>query len=295
MSILNCNECPRNCGVARTEYNGTGFCKMGSEPVVAKATAHLWEEPYISGTKGSGAVFFSGCTLRCIYCQNYKISANGFGKHISTQNLADIYKNLYEQGVHNINLISGSHFVTSIIKSLDLYKPPIPIIYNCSGYESVESVKRLNGYVDVFLPDFKYANDELAVKYSKAPNYTQTAIDSIRQMIIQTGSPVFDSDSLITSGTVIRHLVLPSNTRNSIAVLNIIKENFGEKVLVSLMSQYLPFGDLTDYNEINRKITKREYEKVVTVLINLGLDGFLQELSSAKKQFVPDFDLTGIV
>lgn len=294
MIIESCTVCPRACGARRDEQNGAGFCKMGSMPVIARAAAHYWEEPCISGTNGSGAVFFSGCTLKCVYCQNFEISAQNTGKAVTPAELADIYKSLFESGVHNINLVSASHFIDSVIESLDIYKPPIPVVYNCSGYESIQSIKRLDGYADIFLPDFKYADDKLAMRYSSAPDYTQTAISAISQMIKQTGEPQFSEEGLLQKGTIIRHLVLPMNTKNSIAVLKLIKQHFDKAAMVSLMAQYVPCGRASEFAELNRRITKREYQKVADVLFDLELDGFLQELSSADKSFIPDFDLTGV-
>lgn len=249
----------------------------------------MWEEPPISGEKGSGAVFFSGCTLRCAFCQNYEISAENRGRTITTERLAEEFKRLEQAGVHNINLVSPTPYVDSIIRALDIYRPNIPIVYNSSGYERVETLKRLSGYIDIYLPDFKYSDDSLAVEYSKAPSYAKTAVAAIREMLRQTGEAEFDERSIMKKGTIIRHLVLPNHTKNSIGVLDIIKENFPD-TLVSLMGQYVPHGDIKKYPKLQRRITAREYEKVKNYLFDLDLDGFAQELSSADEKYIPQWD-----
>lgn len=267
---------------------------MGSSPVVARVSKHMWEEPCISGTKGSGTVFFSGCVMKCVFCQNYKISTENFGKVLSVNELADCYKKLEEQGVHNINLVSGTHFVNAIIESLDIYKPSIPVVYNCGGYESQTAIKALQGYVDIYLPDFKYATQEIAQKYSNAPDYTNTALKALEEMLQQQPKNIYDEKGIMQNGVIVRHLVLPSNTKNSMAVLNLLNEYFGNDITISLMAQYTPCGIAEKYPEINRKITKREYNKVLSHLQELGFDGFAQQLTSATKDYIPDFDLQGL-
>ncbi|MEE0930202.1 MAG: radical SAM protein [Acutalibacteraceae bacterium] len=289
-----CSICPRNCKVLRNENSGTGFCKMGLNPVVARVSKHMWEEPCISGTEGSGTVFFSGCVMKCVFCQNYKISTQNFGKVLTPSQLADCYKSLEEQGVNNINLVTPTHFVQAITKSLDIYKPKIPVVYNCGGYESVDTLKSLEGYIDIYLPDFKYADSDLAKKYSNATDYPEIAIKAIKEMYRQQPKNIFDKNGIMKNGIIIRHLVLPGNTKNSVAVIKLIKENFGCNIPVSLMAQYTPYGVTEKYPEINRKVTKREYKKVVEFLENTELDGFVQELSSATDQYIPDFNLQGI-
>lgn len=289
-----CTSCPRQCNAERYSDNGKGFCKMGENPVVARISKHMWEEPCISGTNGSGTVFFSGCAMKCVFCQNYKISTENFGKVLTPLQLADCYKRLEDMGVHNINLVNPTHFAKAIIKSLDIYKPQIPIVYNCGGYENVETLRLLNGYIDIYLPDFKYATNEIAKKYSNAPNYPHTALKAIGEMISQQPDNIYDNDGIMQKGVIIRHLVLPSNTKNSIAVLDTIYENFGNEITISLMSQYTPCGIADKYPEINRRITKREYQKVLTHLEALGFDGFAQELSSATVSYIPDFNLQGL-
>ncbi len=288
-----CTVCPHKCGVKREPSVGLGFCKMGENAVVARVSKHMWEEPCISGTNGSGTVFFSGCVLKCVFCQNYKISTENYGKELTPLQLADCYKRLEQQGVHNINLVSPTHFVNAVIKSLDIYKPSIPVVYNCGGYESIETLKRLKGYIDIYLPDFKYATNDIAKKYSKADNYAAVTLDAIKEMLKQQPQNIYNS-GILQQGVIVRHLVLPSNTKNSIAVLNILKQNFGDNITVSLMAQYTPCGIAEKYPEINRRLTRREYQKVLKHLQSLNFDGFAQELSSAVKDYIPNFNLQGL-
>lgn len=284
-----CNLCPRGCNAERQEHSGRGFCRMGYLPKVARIAPHMWEEPCISGTMGSGAIFFSGCTLRCVYCQNYEISAQNNGTVISVNKLAEEFKRLENMGVHNINLVSPTPYVHSIIEALNIYKPEIPIVYNSGGYEDLETLKSLEGYVDIYLPDFKYSSNELGKIYSNADNYVEITKNAIREMINQTGKAAFDNNGLMKKGTIIRHLVLPNHTKNSIGVLDIIKENF-ENCMVSLMGQYVPLGNAVNFEKLKRKITQREYNKVKNYLFDLGLEGFVQELSSANEKYVPTWD-----
>ena len=290
-----CNLCPRKCGAVRTAHSGNGFCKMGELPVVARVAPHYGEEPCISGTKGSGTVFFSGCTMRCVYCQNYEISNENGGRTITPERLAECYKELEDKGVHNINLVTADHFAHAVVKSHEIYKPRIPIVYNCSGYTSPKTLSMLDGLVDIYLPDFKYADDFLAVKYSSAPNYVNTAVAAIHEMTFQVGLPQFDDDGIMKKGVIVRHLILPAHTKNSLEVLDIVKRRFGDQVLLSLMCQYIPMGKVSDreFSRINRKITRREYDKVKLEMMRLGIDGFTQELSSADESYVPEWDFEG--
>ena len=285
-----CNLCPRKCNACRTEHQGNGFCGAGTLPVVARVAPHFGEEPCISGTKGSGTVFFSGCTLKCVFCQNYEISDGHKGRAITPKELADCYKRLEEQGVHNINLVTADHYVTAVAESLDIYKPSIPVVYNCSGYTSPKTLSILDGLVDIYLPDFKYSDDALAIKYSSAPNYVNTASAAIKEMIFQVGTPQFDSDGMLKKGVIVRHLILPSHTQNSLGVLDIIKRSYDRQVLLSLMCQYVPVNKAHDFPKINRTVTRREYDKVKSALYALGLDGFTQDLTSASTDFIPDWD-----
>lgn len=286
-----CNLCPRKCNAQRTEHAGSGFCQMGTLPVVARVAPHFGEEPCISGKNGSGAVFFSGCTMRCVYCQNFEISAQKKGVTLTVSQLADCYKMLEESGVHNINLVTADHFVPAVVKSFEIYKPSIPIVYNCSGYTSPKTLSMLDGIVDIYLPDFKYSYNELAVKLSAAPNYVETATTAIKEMLFQVGRPQFDKNDMMTKGVIVRNLILPSHTKNSIDVLHILKEHFDRDILVSLMCQYVPMGKAKDFSRINRKLTQREYEKVKQELFTSGMDGFTQDLSSADTKYIPSWDL----
>ncbi|MCY1714069.1 radical SAM protein [Caproiciproducens galactitolivorans] len=295
MTIQHCTLCPRNCGALRTENEGAGFCGMGSNPVVARAALHFWEEPCISGKRGSGTVFFTGCCLKCVFCQNYQISTKKeVGKIISVQELADIFDRLAEQGAHNINLVNPTHFVPAILQALALRKTKLPVVYNSGGYESLETLKVLDGWIDIYLPDFKYADNALAQKYSGASNYVESAKACVLEMARQTGPAVFDREGMMTRGTIVRHLILPGNTRNSIAVLDWLGENLPDGVLVSLMAQYTPCGKAENFPEINRRITAREYQKMQEHLFRLNLDGFVQERKSASRDFIPPFNLEGV-
>lgn len=289
-----CTVCPRHCGVIREASVGKGFCKMGENAVVARVAKHMWEEPCISGTRGSGTVFFSGCVLKCVFCQNYKISTQNFGKELTARQLADCYKRLEQQGVHNINLVNPTHFLNAVIESLNIYKPAVPVVYNCGGYESVESLKKLEGYIDIYLPDFKYADNTVAEKYSRVNNYHETAVAAIAEMLRQQPQNIYDNNGIMEKGVIVRHLILPSNTKNSIAALNSLHNHFGSQLTVSLMAQYIPCGIAEQYPEINRKITRREYQKVFNCLTELDFDGFAQELNSAKSTYIPDFNLQGL-
>lgn len=296
MQIEHCTLCPRNCGVTREEETGYGFCGMGANPVVARAALHFWEEPCISGTRGSGTVFFTGCSLKCVFCQNYEISTEkSVGKSVSVEELADIFDRLAAQGAHNINLVNPTHFALPIAQALRLRKPPVPVVYNSGGYESLETLHMLDGLIDIYLPDFKYMDNALAKKYSGAANYVEHAKAVVLEMARQTGPAQFDGDGIMTRGTIVRHLILPGNTRNSIAVLDWLNGNLPEGVMVSLMAQYVPCGRADELPEINRRITKREYEKVQEHLFGLNLDGFVQERKSASQSFIPPFNLEGVL
>lgn len=294
MDINNCRQCPRECGADR--YTGTGFCGCGTNIRAAKAYLHMWEEPCISGTRGSGTVFFSGCNLKCCFCQNYKISHENHGKSITESRLAEIFLELQRQGAHNINLVSPTPYVLQIISALDMCrgKLNIPIIYNTGGYEKVDTIKLLDGYVDVYLPDFKYFDNALGKKYSGADNYFETVTAALKEMYRQTGSCCIE-DGIIRRGTVIRHLALPSHRDDSVRILKWIAENLPrDGVLVSLMSQYTPFYKSAEHKEISRRISTFEYNYILDKAVSLGLKGFMQERSSAKEEYTPDFDLSGI-
>lgn len=286
-----CSICPRHCNVDRSV--NLGFCQSPDNFRVARAALHFWEEPCISGKEGSGTVFFSGCNLKCIFCQNNEISTENKGVEISDDKLISIFENLISQGANNINLVNPTHYAKRLAKVLSRWKSPVPIVYNSSGYEEVETLKALDGLIDIYLPDLKYIRAEKAMRYSKAADYFEKASAALLEMRRQVEDK-FDGD-IMKSGMIIRHLILPQNTNSSIAVLDFIKSNF-PNTFVSLMAQYTPCGDLSEFPEINRKITKREYEKVVNYAFDNSFDKlFIQELSSADKSFIPKFDFTGVL
>ncbi len=294
--LTDCRLCPRNCGVNRMER--PGFCGEKAGIRCARAALHHWEEPCISGTRGSGAVFFSGCSLKCCFCQNYKISQEGLGKEISPAKLAEIFLELQEQGAHNINLVTGTHFLPGILAALDLARPKlsIPVVYNCGGYEKPEVIGLLDGYIDIFLPDLKYFGQDLSLRYSGARDYFDQASRSIAAMIAQTGNPVLDENGILQKGVLIRHMVLPGSRKDSSALLKWMARNLPkDSFLLSLLSQYTPFYKSSRYPQINRRLTTYEYDKVLEEAVDLGLTrGFMQEKSSAKEEYTPPFDLEGL-
>lgn len=296
-----CSLCPRKCGVDRSESRG--FCGMGEEITAAKAMLHFWEEPCISGSgenpRGSGAVFFSGCVMKCVYCQNYQISAENSGKAISAERLAEIFLELQAKGALNINLVNPTHFVPQIIKALKTAKSrslKLPIVYNTGGYERVETLKALDGYADIFLPDVKYFSDELSVKLSKAPRYFETALAAVRQMLQMTGKPQFNADGVMTRGVIVRHLILPGCCKDSLEIIRRLAE-FKDDIVLSLMRQYTPFGlvkSSPEFKSLNRRLTTFEYNKVLDEVIRIGFHGFTQEKSSAREEYTPLFDFDGL-
>lgn len=285
-----CNLCPRKCNAQRDDITGAGYCKCNNQMKVARIAPHYWEEPCISGDNGCGAVFFSGCTLKCVYCQNFEISHDNNGRYITPAQLADKLRELENSNVHTIEFVSATQYVDKLIETLDIYRPSVPLIYNCGGYESIDTLRKLEGYIDVYLPDFKYSDDTLAKRLSGCDNYTKTTTEAITEMLRQCKEPEFDNNGIIKKGVIIRHLVLPSHTKNSIGVLSIIKDNFGDNVLLSLMGQYVPYGNAQMHPDINRKVTKREYDKVLNTLMDLDIDGFAQQLESADKSYIPQWD-----
>ena len=287
-----CDDCPRLCHAERGDV-GRGFCRMGADPVIARAAPHYDEEPVISGTRGSGAVFFSGCSLRCRFCQNYGISHDNYGQRVSVARLREIYFELIGQGVHNINLVNPTHFTAAILESLE-GGLPVPVVWNTGGYERVETIRRLEGRVQVYLPDLKYIDDYSAKRYSAAGNYFEYASQAIREMLQQVGPVMLDGDGIIQSGVIVRHLILPGRAEESMRVLDWIADNL-PGAWISLMAQYLPFGKVRGVDQLDRRLTQDEYDKVVDHLMALGLeDGFVQELSSSDEKYIPSFDLTGV-
>ena len=285
-----CHLCPRSCGIDRRV--SSGFCGCGDTIKAARAALHYWEEPCISGTRGSGTIFFSGCTLKCCFCQQ------GLGKELTIPQLGDVFLSLQDQGAHNINLVTATQYLPSVITALDLvkHKLAIPIVYNCGGYERVEIVRELADYVDIWLPDLKYYDTALSNRYSQAKNYFDHASEAISQMVRQTGAPVLDSDGIMQSGVIIRHMVLPGAREDSIRLLHWIHDNLPKgQYYISLLSQYTPYTTNPDYPQLNRRITSYEYNKVVDTALELGMtDGFMQQKSSAKEEYTPPFNLEGL-
>ena len=290
---MRCGICPRRCGAERTETEGHGFCGMPAGLRVARAALHLWEEPPLSGTRGSGTVFFSGCTLRCCYCQNREISAGGFGRAVTTGRLREIFEELIAQGAHNINLVTPTHFLPWILPALEP-RLPVPVVYNCGGYESVETLRLLEGKVDVYLPDLKYADAALAARLSAAPDYFPAATAAIREMFRQTGPYVME-DGLLKRGVMIRHLVLPGQLDNTRRCIDWVAQTFSPgQVLFSLMSQYTPQPGAE--GPLGRHVTAGEYRSAMDYMENCGItDGFTQERTAAREEYTPPFDLTGVL
>lgn len=297
MSI--CNLCPRSCRIprktSRKERGAVGYCKLGMMPVVARAALHHWEEPCISGSRGAGTVFFSGCNLSCVYCQNYEISELNKGKEISIERLRAIYGELIAQGAHNIDLVTPTHFTHAIFQSLR--DPlPVPVVYNCGGYESVHTVAFLRKKIQIWLPDLKYSDSKASKRYSDAPDYFEKATAAIEQMFRQTGPYEMGADGLLKKGVIIRHLILPGQLENTKGVLEYIAETFKPgDILFSLMRQYIPCGRASDFPEINRRLTDEEYEEAEAYMDACGIeDGYVQQKESSDKQFIPLFDGTGV-
>lgn len=285
--IKNCKLCPRRCGVDRTQ--SVGICGIGDKIVLSRAAPHYWEEPCISGSRGAGAIFFSGCSLGCSFCQNKDISRGGKGSAISPERFAEICFELKAAGVHNIDLVTASHQIPQIVPTLTNIKKELglPIVWNCGGYESLEALEMLLGVVDVYMPDFKFFDRSLAAKYAHAPDYPAVAEAAIREMARQTGKPRFDKDGLLVRGTLVRHLVLPGHRADSMKIIRRLSEMFApDEILLSLMSQYTPLKDGT---EPSRRLTTFEYESVAKVARDAGFNGYFQERSSAKEEYTPRF------
>ncbi len=296
---MSCNQCPRKCNKERQEavVSSYGYCQVSVRPKVARAALHFWEEPCISGEEGSGTVFFSGCNLRCVYCQNVEIAAGVRGKEISIERLAKIFLELQEKGANNINLVTPSHYYMQIKEALLLVKDKlhIPVIANTSSYDSVEVLREMEGLIDIYLADFKYMNRELAAKYSHAADYPQVAAEALKEMFRQVGEPEFDNRGMLKKGMIIRHLLLPGCKEDSKAVLKYLYETFGDSVFISIMNQYTPLSQVEKYPELNRKIAEEEYEEVVDYAIELGIEkGFVQEGETAEDSFIPAFDGEGV-
>ena len=290
-----CNLCPRRCGALRDETRGLGRCRMPSVPVAARAALHHWEEPPISGSRGSGTIFFSGCSLGCVFCQNQEISHRDFGKAVSLERLGQICDELIAQGAHNINFVNPTHFAHAVRALLTRHPLPVPVVWNSGGYDRVETLRALEGLVDVYLPDLKYLDPDTAGRYSAAPDYPEAAAAAIREMVRQTGPCQFDGEGLLRRGTVIRHLILPGQVEQAKRVMDWVSREFPRgTVLFSLMSQYTPWGDLSACPELDRRLRPGEMRAAREYMENLGLDGFTQERTSAREEYTPPFDLTGI-
>ena len=290
---MKCYSCPRMCGADREKEKG--YCRMPDEFVVARAGLHFWEEPPISGVNGSGTVFFSGCNLGCVYCQNYEISHENTGKIISDERLLEIFCELKDKGAHNINLVNPTHYAERLADLLPLYKKQLPVVYNSSGYENVETLHKLDGKVDIYMPDLKYISGEKSKKYSSAENYFDFASKALIEMKKQCSENVFDENGIMQKGMIVRHLILPKNTNQSIEILKWIYNNLGSDTAISLMAQYTPYGKIENYPELQRKITEREYNKVLTFAEELGFENiYSQDFGSSSEKFIPDFDLTGV-
>lgn len=298
-----CTLCPRNCGVDR-DNGKTGYCGQTDKVYVARAALHMWEEPCISGKEGSGTVFFCGCTLRCIFCQNHQIalgkaeSGDKIGKEVSIERLKEIFLELQEKGANNINLVTGTHYIPQIAMALKLAKEEglkIPIVYNTSGYEKAESLQILDGLVDIYLPDMKYVSKELSKEYSNASDYFEMASKALEEMVRQVGEAQFDTRRYMTKGVIVRHLVLPGSTRDSKAVLDYLWNTYGNNIYLSIMNQYTPMEQIKNHPLLSRKVTKREYSKVVDYALSLGWENaFIQEGETAKESFIPGFNGVGV-
>ena len=293
LTYQGCNLCPRRCGADRTAGQ-LGFCRMPARLTAARAAAHYWEEPLISGSYGSGTVFFSGCTLRCAFCQNDVISHENYGKELTSAQLRTVFERLIDDGVQNINLVTPTHFLPDILPALTP-KLPVPVVYNCGGYESVETLRQLEGLIDIYLPDMKYSDNRLAKKLSAAPDYFETASAAILEMYRQTGDVVIE-DEQMTRGVLVRHLVLPQEIDNSLGVLDWFAAHFRSgQALFSLMSQYVPMGRVKKMPPYDRPITEEEYDAVLSYLMLLDIrDGYTQDFSAASSEYTPEFDLTGL-
>lgn len=295
--LKDCTLCPRNCHVDRTAGR-MGYCRETDELVVARAALHMWEEPCISGKEGSGTVFFSGCALGCVYCQNRNIARGRAGKRITVARLSEIFLELQKKGANNINLVTPSHYVPQIIEAIDGARSRgfyLPIVYNCGGYEQLEALKLLEHYVDVYLPDFKYMDQTPAIKYSNCGDYFEMASQAVREMARQAGEPQFNEKGMMTKGVIVRHLTLPGYLEDSKNIVKYLYENYGNKIYISIMNQYTPMEGIEKYPELNCTITQEEYDELVDYAVDLGVEnGFIQEGGTASESFIPEFNGEGV-
>jgi len=295
--MTQCTLCPRNCKVNRKEGK-LGYCRENEELMIARAALHYWEEPCISGEAGSGAVFFSGCAMGCVFCQNKNIANGTFGRKITIDRLVEIFFELKEQGALNINLVTPSHYIPQIIDAITIAKNKgfdLPFVYNCSGYEKAETIKLLDGYIDIYLPGFKYYDESIAMRYSKAKQYYEYASSALAEMVRQTKDAVFDDHGIMKKGVIVRHLQLPGCMEDSKRVIRYLYETYQDQIFISIMNQFTPLEGLENYPEINRKIKEEEYDELVDYAIDLGVEnGFIQEGETASDSFIPQFDGTGV-
>lgn len=295
--LKDCHLCPRNCGVDRLAGQ-KGFCGVDAGIMVARAALHMWEEPCISGKEGSGAVFFSGCSLGCAFCQNRTISKGQSGKVITVEHLAELFLNLQAQKANNINLVTAGHFLPQVREAIILAKErglTIPVVYNSSGYEKAEMLRYLDGLVDIYLPDLKYLEADLAGKYSHAKDYPEVAMKALEEMVRQVGTPEFDERGMMKKGVIVRHLLLPGHVRNSKKVLEYLYGTYGDQIYISLMNQYTPMPAMKDDPQLSRKVTDREYDRLLDHAISFGVTNcFIQEGETAKESFIPEFNGEGV-
>ena len=291
-----CTLCPRECGADR--FVTTGFCGSPAEPVVARAALHMWEEPCISGSEGSGAVFFCGCQLRCVYCQNHSISNSYTGKKITDERLAEIFLELQRQNANNINLVTPTQYTLSIINAIQKAREEglsVPVIYNCSGYEKPQTMDMLKGYIDIYLTDFKYMSPYIAKKYSCASDYPDKAMQAVEHMFRQTGKPVFNKKGIMQKGVIVRHLMLPECENDSKNIISYLYHKYQDDIFISIMNQYTPMPNAASYPELNRRITPDEYDKIIDYAVSLGIENaFIQDGETASESFIPPFDNSGI-
>ncbi|MDF2539528.1 MAG: pyruvate formate lyase activator [Herbinix sp.] len=295
--LSDCTLCPRECHVNRTQGE-KGYCRASEELVVARASLHMWEEPCISGEEGSGTVFFSGCAMGCVYCQNHNIARGEAGKKITIERLSDIFLELQRKGANNINLVTPSHYVPQIIEAIKTAKYKgllLPIVYNSSAYEKVETLRLLDGYVDVYLPDLKYMEAEPADRYSNCGNYFSFASNAIQEMVRQIGEPIFNEKDIMTKGVIIRHLTLPEQLEDSKNIIKYLYDTYGNRIYISIMNQYTPMPEVLHFPEINRTISEVEYEELINYAIEIGVEhGFIQDGTTASESFIPEFNEEGV-
>lgn len=296
MNYKNCNLCERKCNINR--YEKKGICGATNKLKVARAALHYWEEPCISGSSGSGTIFFSNCNLKCLFCQNKKISTNGFGKEITINRLSDICIELQKQGANNINLVTPTHYVPSIIKGIKKAKKKglnIPVVYNTSSYESIDTIKSLNKIVDVYLPDLKYKDDTLAKNYSNIKDYFKVATRNIEEMYNQVGKPIFNQEGIMIKGIIVRVLLLPGHLNDAKEIIKYLYDKYTNNIYISIMNQYTPVEKIDKYINLNRKVTNEEYDELIDYACNLGIENaFIQEGETQEESFIPDFNKTGV-